>query len=69
MNTIRHVSLGFLGVILQVIAVEAKRGGGGGGSSSSSSSGSKSKKKGIISGGGPIGGLAIGTVIGMSLVW
>ena len=34
MNTARRVTLGFLGVVLQVIAVEAKRGGGGGGSKS-----------------------------------
>jgi len=64
MSTLHRVSLGFLGVVLQVIAVEAKRGGGGG----SSSSGSKSKgKKGIISGGASIGGLSAGVLLGMSL--
>ena len=52
-----RVSLGFLGVVLQVIVVEAKRGGGGGGS--------KGSKKGIIIGGGRIGGLAVGILAGM----
>ena len=61
MNTVRRVSLGFIGVVLQVIAVEAKRGGGGSGGGGSKSKG----KKGIISGGGPIGGLAIGILVGM----
>jgi len=53
MNTIRRIFLGFLGVALQVIAVEAKRGGGGG------------KSKG--GGGGKKGGLGaiwIGIIIG-----
>ena len=54
MNTIRRVSLGVLGVVLQAIAVEAKRGGGGG----------KSKGGGGKKGGG-LGGVTIGIIVGM----
>jgi len=63
MNTVRCVSLGFLGVVLQVIAVEAKRGGGGGGGGSSSNDGKR--KKGFLSSGAAIGGVTVGGFIGM----
>ena len=58
MNTISRVCLCFLGVVLQVIAVEAKKGGGGGG-------GKSKGKKVEIEGAGPIGGLAVGILAGM----
>ena len=55
MNTIRHASLGFLGVVLQVVAVEAKRGGGGG------------KSKGGGKKGG-LGGMTVGIIVGMRVL-
>ena len=53
MNIIRRVSLGFLGVALQTVVVEAKRGGGGG-----KSRGGGSKK-------GGLGAIWIGIIVGM----
>ena len=56
MGSIRRTSLFFLGIILQAVAVEARRKGGGGGGGGSGGSGS-----------GSPGGVTVGIVVGAIL--